>query len=113
MLHNEQQQNGVSLLHAQLETTLYQKICVAPQNKCDHRASKRVAHLGTALQVGYLPGDGRAAICADDREGEGLGEAADVLANLDHQFARGRHDQRYWPVTLHQRRLQQQHKSPF
>lgn len=95
------------------KATLYQQICAALKTSVINRASKRVAHLGAALQVGYLPGDGGAAICADDGEGKGLREAADVLANLDHELARGRHDQRYWPVTLHQRWLQQQHKSPF
>ncbi len=69
---------------------------------------EKAAHLGAALEVGDLAGDGRAPVGTDDGEGEGLGEAADVLADLHHQLARGRHYQRYRPVPLRQRRLQQQ-----
>lgn len=64
-------------------------------------------YLSTTLEVADLPGNRRAAIRADAGQVERLGEAADVLADLHHKLARGRHDQRNRPISLSKRRLQQ------
>jgi hypothetical protein len=67
--------------------------------------ARRGARLRAALELGDLAAERGAAVRADARQAELPRKALDVLADLDDQLARGRHDQRDRPVALPQGRL--------